>query len=78
MKTHRFKKSTVNRLSRLERKCDRILSELLVIKSRLRDPGDGIDKAIDQMHAAALRMREQSERECRIVRDLFNSKIGGD
>ncbi|MDE7440940.1 MAG: hypothetical protein K2M69_02085 [Muribaculaceae bacterium] len=47
-----------SRLDRIERKCDRLLSELIIIRQNT-----DIDKAIDRMHRAARRMRVEADRE---------------
>lgn len=59
MKNNKF---TESRLRRLERKCDRILVELLVLKRVVQHQRD-VDDVIDRLHNVAVRMREQSERE---------------
>lgn len=60
MKTHR--RSRTSRLARIERKCDRILSELLVMRKRAYRR-DALDDAIDKLHVQARRMRELSRME---------------
>lgn len=59
MKNNKF---TESRFRRLERKCDRILVELLVLKRVVQHQRD-VDDVIDRLHNVAVRMREQSERE---------------
>lgn len=63
-----------SRLDRIERKCDRILSELASIRRRISPRHDDIDTAIDRMHRNARRMREQSIRDAQILRRVFHSK----
>lgn len=57
-------------LWRIERKCDRILSELLILRHRLTRPD--IDTAIDALHRSARIIRQQSERERDLVRGMFH------
>lgn len=58
-------------LERLERKCDRILSELLILRHSLAKRPSDIDAAIERMHSAAKRMRVQCERERAAARDMI-------
>ncbi len=58
-------------LQRVERKCDRILAELLVIRQSLTRRSTDIDAVIEQMHAQAKRMREYSEAERDVVRAMM-------
>lgn len=62
------------KLDRIERKCDRILSELLIIRQRLTKRPDELDTAIDRMHDVARKMRAQCEREREIARHMFINK----
>lgn len=62
------------RLDRLERKCDRIISELTVIRQQLKYRVDDIDGAIERMHHHARRMRAEAERDARILRRVFQFK----
>lgn len=50
-------------LRRIERKCDRILSELLMIRRRDARQSDNLDAAIERMHATARKLKAQSEHE---------------
>lgn len=59
------------RLQRVERKCDRILAELLVIRQSLTRKSTDIDAVIEKMHAQAKRMREYSEAERDVVRAMM-------
>lgn len=60
------------RLSRIERKCDRILHELSI---RQRDSdGDELTCVIDRLHHAARRMKEQCEREL-LLANTFNGEL---
>lgn len=60
-----------SRLDRVERKCDRILAELLIIRQQLtRRPSD-IDTAIDRLHNQARKLRQQCEQERSQVRKMF-------
>lgn len=58
------------RLDRIERKCDRILSELLIIRQRLNRSSD-MDDAIDRLHRASRKMRAQCDREA--ANSMLNS-----
>lgn len=58
-------------LQRVERKCNRILAELLVIRQSLTRRSTDIDAVIEQMHAQAKRMREYSEAERDVVRAMM-------
>lgn len=62
-----------SRLDRIERKCDRILSELLIIRQQLNRRPD-MDTAIERLHRAARNMRDQCEHERDFTRRMFNSK----
>ena len=64
----------LTRLDRVERKCDRILSELLIIRQRA-SRQSGIDNAIDRLHKAARKMRLQCEQERDYAQKVFNSKF---
>lgn len=67
-RTH--KKRRPSRLARIERKCDRILSELLILR-RQRFVSDNIDTAIDRLHRAARNMRAECEREKDRTRKIY-------
>lgn len=49
-----------SRLDRIERKIDRILTEIILIRQRDSHP---LDEAIERMHRVARMMRAQCERE---------------
>ncbi len=68
-KTNRQRSS---RLGRIECKCDRILSELLVLRHRL-TCSTGTDRIIDRLHKAAREMRRQCEAEKEAIRRLYNT-----
>ena len=61
-----------SRLKRIERKCDRILSELLIIRQQLKNRPE-LDIAIDRLHHAARRMKDQCERERVAIARLLHS-----
>ncbi len=63
-----------SRLERIERKCDRILSELVIIRQQIRYRPD-IDTAIERMHKTARRMKEQCERERDFAQRIFSPKL---
>lgn len=69
-------KSRPSRLDRIERKCDRILSELIIIRHQGRSRPD-MDDAIERLHRAARKMRSQCERERTAVGRMFNTKFPG-
>lgn len=56
------------RIARIERKCDRILSELLILRQQLRMQ-DRLDRVFDRMHDEARIMRASAIAE----RDRYNS-----
>jgi hypothetical protein len=58
----------LKKLSRIERKCDRIVVELTEIRRR---KTQGIDNLIESMREEAVEMRQQSEREKEIVRRML-------
>ncbi|ROS82244.1 hypothetical protein EEL34_14575 [Muribaculaceae bacterium Isolate-039 (Harlan)] len=63
-----------SRLDRVERKCDRILSELLIIRQQLNRRPD-MDMAIERLHRTARKLRTQCEQERDLTRRMFNSKF---
>lgn len=63
-----------SRLDRIERKCDRILVELSLIRRQLSHRSGDIDDAIERMHRNARRMRAQSQQEAQYLRKMFHSK----
>lgn len=64
-----------SRLDRIERKCDIILSELTIIRKSLKARPHSVDGAIDRMHRTARRMRTEAERDTRLLRKVFQSKV---
>ena len=64
-----------SRLDRIERKCDRILVELLAIRQSLARPD--MDAAIDKLHYAARRMREQCIEERERALRMLDAKSRG-
>ncbi len=66
-----YEKRRPTRLERVESKCDRILSELLILRHSLVNRPSDIDVAIERMHNAAKRMRVQCERERATARDMI-------
>ena len=65
-----------SRPDRIERKCDRILSELLIIRHMLSKRPSDVDAAIERMHRAARKMRAQCEKEREIAREMLITKSG--
>lgn len=72
--TRNRKYSHPSRIDRIERKCDRILSELLIVRQQLNKESD-MDTVIDRLHTTAIRMRRQCNKERALVRTMFNSKF---
>ena len=64
-----------SRLDRIERKCDRILSELIILRQRLSRKPD-IDTTIDSLHRSARNMRMLAEREREITRRIYHALNG--
>lgn len=69
----RYHKRRSTRIERIERKCDRILSELLILRRQISGRPD-MDAAIDRLHRAARRMRKQCEEERDSISRLFGSQ----
>ncbi len=69
-----FIKRHHSRLDRVEKKCDRILSELLILRHYLSSRPD-IDITIEKLHTAARQMRNQCERELENARKMCNAKF---
>ena len=63
---------TKKRIDRIEKKCDRILTELLMLRRQLSRPD--IDTAIERLHEAALKMRKQSYEGRDRALKMFNPK----
>ena len=75
MNNHRKKRNNkLSRLERVERKCDRILAELAMLRKRSAVQSHSIDDAIERMHRNARRMRAETDREAQIIRKLLISK----
>ncbi len=75
MNNRKYNKSRKqSRLDRIERKCDRILSQLAAIRHQLSYRSDDIDVAIERMHRNARRMRNEACREASVLRRMFHSK----
>lgn len=60
------------RMARIERKCDLILSELIILRQRWSQRPD-IDSLIDRLHQDGKRMRALCERERDAFRERFSS-----
>ena len=65
----------MSKLDRIERKCDRILSELLISRCQSHKSAD-VDILIDQLHGAARKLRMQCELERDNARKMLNSNAG--
>ena len=75
MNNHRKKRNNkLSRLERVERKCDRILAELAMLRKRSAVQSRSVDDAIERMHRNARRMRAETDREAQIIRKLLISK----
>ncbi len=61
-----------SRVDRIEQKCDRILSELLIVRSLLSKSRDDIDATIEQMHKTARCMNDSCIREREAYRLIFS------
>lgn len=70
----RNRRHWTSRIERVEAKCDRILSELSVIRRSLNAGTNSVDDAIERMHRNARRMRAETEKNARILRELFLTK----
>ena len=73
MKKHRNDRRKPGRLERIERKCDTILGKLDYIQAHA-TACNPVDDAIERMHDASRRMRDEAEREARILRKVFHIK----
>ena len=72
MKKRKEKCRRQSRLGRIERKCDRILSELLILRHCISRHSD-IDSVIDKLHRSARKIRFEAEREREITRRMLHS-----
>lgn len=68
------RRNNSNRLNRIERKCNAILSELTKIRRGLNHRSSSVDDAIDRMHLNARRMRAEAEKDVRLLRWLLQLK----
>lgn len=75
MKRRSKRERRPSRLGRIERKCDIILSELLMLRGRSRRE-EGMDAVIDRLHHTARRMRMQCDRESEMLERLLSGKEG--
>ncbi len=73
MKKHKNNRK-YSRVERIERKCDRILRELSIIRRHLDTCKRPIDDAIELMHHNARRMRVQAEKDAQLLRKMFQTK----
>lgn len=60
------KKNLKQHLQRIERKCDRILAEILILRKYYQSQSE-IDIAIDKLHRVAKKFRDQ----CKNERDII-------
>lgn len=77
MKRRRNTRRRMSRLDRIERKCDRILSELLILRHKSVSGLTDLDAAIERMHVAARRMRAACETERDSARKILAEKFPG-
>lgn len=63
-----------SRIERIEGKCDRIISELFVLRQYFFSR-TSIDADIERIHNVALKLREQCERERNDAIQMFHSKM---
>lgn len=73
MKITRKKRLAIS-LARIERKCDRILSELVTLRGSLVPKVCNRDNSIDEIVRASRLLNKQCRRELMAVRKLYNSK----
>ena len=66
-------RNKLTKLDRVEKKCNRILSELALLRQSLTANSQSLDDAIERMHRNARRMRSMAEREAEILRNSFLS-----
>ena len=62
------------RIRRIERKCDRIISELASLRRCLYSRSSDIDVTIERMHNHARELRKESEYATRFFNKLLHSK----
>ena len=58
-------------LNRIERKCDLILSQILIANRSRNNRNAEVDSLLDRLHSTARRLREQSEEERERVMRMF-------
>ena len=67
-------RKTLGRLCRIENKCDRILSELIIIRHEIRAlPGD-IGSLIERLNKSATEMHRQCMKERKAYQNWLHSK----
>ncbi len=71
MKFKKIRHSIQARLVRVERKCDLIITEVVMLRAALTQRPK-IDDVVNQLNAAAKRMANQCEQEREAVRRLYN------
>ena len=59
-------------LDRIDKKCDRILSEVVILR-HLISRQTQLDALIDKMHRSARKMRMQAERERALITEMSHS-----
>lgn len=74
MNYHRNRKNRrLSRSARIEKKCDRILSELKILKSFRNTRNEEIDDVIERMHRNAREMRRRAYQDSLYLRNMFHS-----
>ena len=69
-----YKKKTLGRLCRIESKCDRILSELIIIRHEVRALPGNIGSLVDRLNKSATAMHRQCLKERKAYQNRLHSK----
>lgn len=75
MKNSRSNNYNRDRLCRVEKKCNRILSELSAIRQLLSYRVVDVDSVIDRMHQNARQMKTEARRDAAFLRRLFHAQM---
>lgn len=76
MKRKQYRRQLPEKIARIERKCDRILTEIHLLRRQLAHHSEA-DDVIDRLHRTARRMRYECDRERQAVRKMLSSKTSG-
>ena len=71
MKLQRIQKELLYRLTRIESKCDIIISQISLLRRSINEQNE-FDNLIDHLHKAARRMKKQCDNERHIIRRMLN------